>query len=117
MEFLGGLEKFNFPRNQNPPAGGDKFRKPQTFFIFGCGGPPPLAFCQSIIFNLFVGFFGALVKANFPKNINPPAGGNSFFGNVGKTFFLICETPNYDWPCQSLFQKTFGGFLGGLEKE
>ena len=55
--------------------------------------------------------------ANFPKILNPPAGGNSFSENFGKTLFLNCETPKFDWPCQSLFQKTFGFFfLGGGRK-
>ena len=57
VEILGGLEKTNFPKNQNPPAGGGEISEVSNCFT-QVTVPPPLAFGQSIIFNFLWGFSG-----------------------------------------------------------
>ena len=93
---------------------GGKFWKTHILTFSFCG--PLLAFGQSIIFNLFVGFSGALVKTNFPKTINPPAGGNHFFEKFVNPCSKLMKFLKLTGPGQSITGKFVVGCLGGLEK-
>ena len=83
----GGIEKTNSPKIGIPPAGGNYFSENwytrlkifvESLILTGSG--------QSIIGNIFVGKFGALVKTNLAEIWFPPARGERFPEVLKKLF-------------------------------